>query len=487
VTLRKDKFLGGAALLLMFLATRGLAQTWIQLAPTGGPPASRYLPTGVYDTATNQMIVFGGTDRLGSNFNDLWALSLGPSPQWTLLSPGGTVPSPRVGHKTVYDGTNARMVLFGGGLGQTSPCANDVWVLSNANGVGGTPTWTQLSPSGPAPAGRFVSSAVYDAASNRMTIFGGNDCFSGFYNDVWVLSNANGLGGTPAWTQLTPTGTPPSQSGYQAAVYDPGSNRMIVWGTLQNPGTFSIDQHVWVLTNANGLGGTPTWIQLAPAGSAIPDLGSLGAVYDVLSNRMTAFGGGNASGDSNGVWVLANANGLGGTPTWIQLTPSGTLPAPRDAMAVVYDAASNRMTIFAGYSDTIPAPNVLNDAWVLTNANGAHQFTGFLAPLTNGVLNQVRAGQSVPVKWQLQDSTGNFLTALSTVTGTSSANLGCGSESIGAEVPTDASGASGLRYDSTANQFVYSWKTEKSWVGTCRRFLLSLDDGSTHTVDFSFN
>ncbi len=430
------------------------------------------------------MLVFGGTDRLGSNFNALWSLSLGPSPQWTLLSPAGPPPSPRVGQKTVYDGFNARMVLFGGGLGQTSPCANDVWVLSNANSVGGTPTWTQLSPSGAAPAGRFVSSAVYDATSNRMTVFGGNDCFSGFYNDVWVLSNANGLGGSPAWTQLTPAGTPPSPSGYHSAVYDPGSNRMILFG-VSNAGSYS--NQVWVLANANGLGGTPTWIQLAPAGTAIPATISQAAVYDILSNRMTVFGGGNPpSGDSNNTWVLSNANGLGGIPAWSQITPSGALPAPRDAFPAVYDPATNRMTIFAGYSDTIPPPNVLSDVWVLTDANGTlqYQFTGFLAPLTNGVLNQARAGQSVPVKWQLTDSSGNFITALSTVTGTSSSNLVCGSESTGTEVPTDTSGASGLRYDSTANQFIYTWQTDKSWAGTCRRFFLSLDDGSTHTVDF---
>ena len=255
------------------------------------------------------------------------------------------------------------MIVFGGALGASSPCANDVWVLANANGINGTPTWIQLSPSGSAPAPRWVSSAVYDPGSNRMTVFGGNSCFSPFYNDVWVLANANGLGGTAAWTQLSPTGTPPDPSGYHTAVYDPSSNRMIVFGVLSG-GTYS--NQVWVLTNANGLGGTPAWIQLTTAGPAIPARLNHGAVYDANSNRMTIFGGG-GSVDFNDAWVLANANGLNGTPTWSQLSPSGPLPPVREGLASVYNPPANTMVIFGGQTG---ASTYFNDAWVLTSANG---------------------------------------------------------------------------------------------------------------------
>jgi hypothetical protein len=117
-------------------------------------------------------------------------------------------------------------------------------------------------------------------------------------------------------------------------------------------------------------------------------------------------------------------------------------------------------------------------------APSQYQFIGFLSPITNGVLNQVKAGQSVPVKWQLKDSSGNFVTALSSVTAIASADLACGTEALGAAVPTTTSGSSSLRYDSSANQFVYTWQTASSWADTCRRLSLSLDDGSTHTVDF---
>jgi len=93
------------------------------------------------------------------------------------------------------------MIVFGGGLGGSN--SNEVWVLENANGTGGTPTWTQLSPSGTPPAGREEHSAVYDPSHNLMTVFGGNNSTS-VLRDTWVLSNANGLGGTPTWKQLGP-------------------------------------------------------------------------------------------------------------------------------------------------------------------------------------------------------------------------------------------------------------------------------------------
>src|SRR5947209_951037 len=94
-------------------------------------------------------------------------------------------------------------------------------------------TWTQLAPSGapPSPRGFHGASAVYDPSSNRMIVFGGRDSSQNNLNDVWILTNANGMGGASAWINLLPAnspGAPASRSGH-TAVYDAGSNRMIVF------------------------------------------------------------------------------------------------------------------------------------------------------------------------------------------------------------------------------------------------------------------
>jgi hypothetical protein len=147
-------------------------------------------------------------------------------------------------------------------------------------------------------------------------------CFSTNFNDVWTLSNANGLGGAPTWTQLSPSGTPPAPRGLATAVYDPGSNTMTIFGGL-------LQNDVWTLSNANGLTGTPTWTELLPAGPLPPGRNPHTAVYEPTSNVMTIFGGITSGGVILGdVWTLSNANGLDGTPTWTQLSPSGT-PCPR--------------------------------------------------------------------------------------------------------------------------------------------------------------
>jgi hypothetical protein len=337
------------------------APQWMQLSPTGGP-GSRANHSAIYVPGTNQMIVFGGLSTGPSNFNDVWTLTNANgvgTPTWAQVTPSGNPPAARVRHTATYDAGTDRMIVFGGGLGRSSPCVNDVWVLANASSVGGTPTWIQLHPTGLAPAPRLGHASIYDPANNRLVVFGGNNCFSGFFNDVWVLSNANGLGGTPSWTQLSPSGTAPAAGNYPGAVYAATSNRMIVVESLGN---------VFVLSNANGLGGPPSWSQLAPSG-ATPSTGSFPKVgYDSANNRLIVFGG-NASGRLlNDVWVLTNADGSGGTPSWVHFAPPSLAPPPRINSVAVYDQASNRMTVFGGSDAT--GGQVFSDVWVLDDANG---------------------------------------------------------------------------------------------------------------------
>src|ERR1700733_8654740 len=154
-------------------------------------PLPRRLHSAVADPTTDSMIVFGGRaiSASDSSLNDLWRLSyagvVGALLYWTHVIAAGTPPAPRVGHTAIYDVIANRMVVFGGGLGSTSPCANDVWVLENANGTGGTPTWTALTTTGAAPAPRINHTAVYDPTTHNMIVFGGGNCFSTAFTDVW--------------------------------------------------------------------------------------------------------------------------------------------------------------------------------------------------------------------------------------------------------------------------------------------------------------
>jgi hypothetical protein len=43
-----------------------------------------------------------------------------------------------------------------------------------------------------------------------------------------------------------------------------------------------------------------------------------------------------------------------------------------------------------------------------------------------------------------------------------------------------------LCYDASTDTYTYLFKTQKSWVGTCRHFVLSFTDGTSYTADFQF-
>src|SRR5437016_9802794 len=88
--------------------------------------------------------------------------------------------------------------------------------LSNANVLSGVPTWTQLVPAGTAPSARSGQSAIYDAANNRMVIHGGISIRGAVQNDTWILSGANGIATTPTWTKLNPTAAGPSRRSHTA-------------------------------------------------------------------------------------------------------------------------------------------------------------------------------------------------------------------------------------------------------------------------------
>jgi hypothetical protein len=299
-----------------------------------------------------------------------------------------TFPLLRGGSTSVYDPTSNRIILFAGYSSDDSlgnPRLNDVWVLTNANGLGGTSTWSQLMPSSPLPPVRYKHSAVYDVANDRMIIYGG--CGSPFSHlgcypilrDVWVLSYANGVGGTPTWTRLSPTGGgPPLERQGHQAVYDLKTNSMIVWAghngiqTECGPDAYS---DVWVLSNANGLGGTPNWTKLSPIGGPPAGQYFSTAVYDSLNNIMVVFGGLGNSLDpfcqpTNAVWALSNANGTGtGLPVWRNLVAQDAPGSPANRLnhAAVYQPSSNTMIIFGGIDFN---HMFLGDTWVLSHANG---------------------------------------------------------------------------------------------------------------------
>ncbi len=68
----------------------------------------------------------------------------------------------------------------------------------------GPSIWTNLDPGGPTPPGRDLAAMACNPKTGRVVMFGGSNWVSDL-NDLWAYSPP-----TDTWTQLSPTGGPPS-------------------------------------------------------------------------------------------------------------------------------------------------------------------------------------------------------------------------------------------------------------------------------------
>ncbi|HEX7878770.1 MAG TPA: kelch repeat-containing protein [Candidatus Eisenbacteria bacterium] len=342
-----------------------LSETWTNVAATG--PAARLAHTAVYDGFSNRMIVFGGLGPAGE-LNDTWVLTnangSGGTPAWQPLSPGNAPPLARQGHAAAYDGVNNRLIVYGGYSAARPEGFLDVWVLSNANGLGGTPMWTQLLPGGSTPDRRAGSGIAYNPSSNRLILFGGLrtlDPCAGASNDVWILTHANGLGGTPEWSLLPATGPLPAARSGAVLGYDSATNRLIVQGGTVAC-TWTIGEAHY-LTHADGLGGTPTWSTLPLVNPAPPGRTYHGGIYDAATDRLLTFGGIDANGTMalDDILLVTGATNAGAAG-WSRLPNPTVHPPTRSSHTACWDPLTRRLIVFGGDGWQY---GLLGDLWIL--------------------------------------------------------------------------------------------------------------------------
>src|SRR5262249_44112932 len=111
-------------------------------------------------------------------------------------------------------------------------------------------------------------------------------------------------------------------------------------------------------------------------------------------------------------------------------------------------------------------------------------FTGFQAPVDNGVVNVAKAGTATPLKWRLTHHPRNPGPDLAPVRVTSAGHtLGGGpAADAHAKVPPAASGLQNLG----DGYYQINWKSPKTYAGTCRTLQLDLGEGQMRTAEFRF-
>jgi hypothetical protein len=117
----------------------------------------------------------------------------------------------------------------------------------------------------------------------------------------------------------------------------------------------------------------------------------------------------------------------------------------------------------------------------------AYPFSDFFVPVDNPpVINSVKAGQAVPVKFSLGGDRGlDIMAAGFPVSHLVACDPGSPADAV--EV-TVAAGGSSLSYNAATDTYTYVWKTNRLWANSCRRLTLRLADeaATTRTAEFRF-
>jgi hypothetical protein len=133
------------------------------------------------------------------------------------------------------------------------------------------------------------------------------------------------------------------------------------------------------------------------------------------------------------------------------------------------------------------ADNANNTASVTRTYRVIYNFTGFFQPVDNWPTeNTMKAGASVPIKFSLGGNMGLAILAPGSPT-SSQVNCSTSSAVTADAVEETITSNSGLTYDAASGQYVYVWKTNKTWANKCRVLTILFADGSSHQVLFKFN
>ena len=129
---------------------------------------------------------------------------------------------------------------------------------------------------------------------------------------------------------------------------------------------------------------------------------------------------------------------------------------------------------------TVTATDALGNTTTKSAAYSVkYTFTGFFM-ISSTNLNSAEAGDGITLWFSLG---GNRGTAIFATGQPISTPINCTTRVVSG-APAATSGA--LGYTWVTGWYGYRWNTPSAWRNTCRRFSVTLNDGTTHTADFKF-
>jgi hypothetical protein len=311
--------------------TRPANPSWERLTTGGDVPAPREDHTWTVDAASGIAWLFGGRDR-GTLFGDLWSYDLATG-RWTQVEPSGDAPAARFGHTgTWVDGVG--LVVWSGQSG--GDFFADIHAYDPA-----TNAWARLPDAGAVPEARYGSCAAL-GPDGRLWISHGFT-FAGRFADTRGYDFAQ-----RAWIEMTPEEAGPVKRCLHDCLWSQNGRLILYAG--QTDGVAALGD-LW--TFDIGFGWTEAAAPEPPARQ----------LYALASTGPTGwvFGGRGADGKTlDDLWTLDLE-----TITWQQVPAAGDGPEGRAGATLVADPARSRLLLFGGVGAA-----ALADTWQLANVNG---------------------------------------------------------------------------------------------------------------------
>jgi hypothetical protein len=276
----------------------------------------------VYHSGERRAYLLGGSTPRDAGhhfFDDIWSWE---EDGWRRGSP---LPFPRSSHRVVYDAGRDKMVLFGGGHGNSFAADSAFWEWDGR-------AWRMAGAS--AHGGMAEPGMCYDSNRSRTVLFGGWDAAGQLTGETWE------------WTgeELVRLGVPgPAARGGHAFVYDPKGRRCLLFGGRSNDGVLA-DTWAWDGT---------AWLQLPASGPSARWVSA--TATDPANQRVILFGG------WDGDEVLLRDTWAWDGENWERISNEG--PPARISGQLAFDG--NGVLLFGGRTRTPEGFQDLNDTWEL--------------------------------------------------------------------------------------------------------------------------
>ena len=239
-------------------------------------------------------------------------------------------PSARAKHGVAYDAARERVVLFGGWLPHTG-LSDETWEWDGTR-------WELVSV-GQGPSPRRNPGLVYDASREKVVLIGGHTREdAGDTLDVWEWDGQR-------WQDVTAEAGPAPREVF-AFTYDASRERAVVFGGLGADGSLG-DTWEW-----DG----ERWHDVTPETGPAPR-GYSTLAYDPIRERVVLFGGGKT-------WdVLHRDTWEWDGTSWHELDPEDS-PSARAHTSLAFDPVREQVVVFGGRDDR----GHLGDMWAWDGA-----------------------------------------------------------------------------------------------------------------------